>query len=184
MAPSRRPGTASDPRPATRAEADDLDAFAQDVLALAPALKAFAWHLVKQDADAEDLVQQTILRALIGRRHFCPGTNLKSWLFTVLRNSFNSRWRKTCRETLPGGAFFEDVTEPATQEGRLWARQALGRMMRELTPAHREVLILVPVHGLSYEDAARRCGCSVGTVKSRLNRARAALVALADEEGP
>ena len=168
-------------------EAEDLaaDAFARDVLAHAPALRAFAWHFVSQEADAEDLVQQTILRALIGRRHFCPGTNLKAWLFTIQRNSFNSRWRTTCRETMPGGEFFETfAVEPATQEGGLYARQVLDRMMRELSPAHREMLILVPVQGLSYEDAAERCGCSVGTVKSRINRARAALGALGGEERP
>ncbi len=68
----------------------------------------------------------------------------------------------------------------STQAGALWAREAIGRLLSDLSPAHREVLILIPVLGLAYEEAAEVCGCSIGTVKSRLNRARAALAELVD----
>ena len=141
------------------AVATPCPAFDQEVLALRPALWAFARRLLRQEADAEDLVQDTIVRALAARDRFQDGTNLKAWLFTIMRNSFNSRWRRGLREVMPGA-------------------EAIDRMLRDLTPAHRDILILIPVLGVSYEDAAQACGCSVGTVKSRLNRARGALAAL------
>lgn len=173
--PRRRPG-AGPPGEA---------AFARDVLALRPALCAFARRLARQEPDAEDLVQDTILRALAARHRFREGSNLKSWLFTIMRNAFNTRWRRTLRETLPGpDSIAAAAVTPATQAGRLWAREAMERLLHDLTPAHREVLILIPVLGLGYEEAASSCGCSVGTVKSRLHRARAALSALVDGDRP
>ena len=154
-------------------------AFADGVLAHRPALLAFARRLCRQESDVEDLVQDTLLRALAAQHHFEEGTNLKAWLFTILRNSFNSRWRRSQREVVTGPEVIElSMVTPATQESILWAREAAGQLMHHLSPAHREILILIPLRGLSYEDAARNCGCSVGTVKSRLNRARAALAAV------
>ena len=154
----------------------DLDL---DVLALRPALYAFARRLTKQESDAEDLVQNTILKALAARHRFEPGTNLRAWLFTIMRNTFNSGWRRSCREVVTASEVMELSTiAPATQETNLWAREAASRLLNDLSPAHREILILIPVQGLCYEEAARVLGCSVGTVKSRLNRARAALAAL------
>jgi RNA polymerase sigma-70 factor (ECF subfamily) len=154
-------------------------AFDQEVLALRPALWAFARRLLRQEADAEDLVQDTIVRALAARGRFQDGTNLKAWLFTIMRNSFNSRWRRGLREVMPGAEAIEaSAVTPSTQTTDLWAKEAIDRMLRDLTPAHRDILILIPVLGVSYEDAAQACGCSVGTVKSRLNRARGALAAL------
>lgn len=164
--------------------ADPGKAFAGEVLALRPALQAFARSLVSQAADAEDLVQDTILRALAARTRFEPGTNLKAWLFTIERNLFNSRWRKSQRECLPGAEAIEmRLVTPATQVTDLWVREAAERILHDLSPSHREILILIPVLGISYEDAAVHCRCSVGTVKSRLNRARAALLALVDDDG-
>jgi len=161
------------------------EAFDRDVLDLRPALEAFARRLLRQEADVEDLVQDTILKALSARGRFQEGTNLKAWLFTIMRNSFNTRWRKARRETTPGPEVIESgAVMPATQATDLWAREALGRLMNDLSPAHREILILIPVLGLGYEDAAEVCSCSVGTVKSRLNRARMALAALVDGVGP
>ena len=96
-----------------------------------------------------------------------------------MRNSFNSRWRRGLREVMPGAEAIEaSAVTPSTQTTDLWAKEAIDRMLRDLTPAHRDILILIPVLGVSYEDAAQACGCSVGTVKSRLNRARGALAAL------
>ena len=157
--------------------------FESDVLALRPALAAFARRLTGQECEAEDLVQDTIVCALVAQHHFRAGTNLKSWLFTIMRNSFNTRWRRSQREVVTGSEVIERaMTTPATQEGTLWARQAMDQLLHHLSPAHREILILIPVQGVSYENAARLCNCSVGTVKSRLNRARAALVALTEAE--
>ena len=161
--------------------ADRPAAFVHDVLVLRPALCAFARRLSRQESDAEDLVQDTILRALAARDRFAEGTNLKAWLFTIMRNSFNTRWRRSQRETLPGPEAMEaGAATPSTQAGTLWASEAIDRLLNDLSPAHREILILIPVLGLAYEDAAEVCGCSVGTVKSRLNRARTALSALVD----
>jgi RNA polymerase sigma factor (sigma-70 family) len=160
--------------------------FESEVLALRPALWAFARRLHRQDSDAEDLVQDTILRALDARDRFQDGTNLKAWLFTIMRNSFNTRWRKSRRETMASPEVIElleaGTATPATQGTSLWARETMDRLLRDLSPSHREILILIPVMGLGYEDAAEVCGCSIGTVKSRLNRARAALAALVGEE--
>nr|WP_246849510.1 sigma-70 family RNA polymerase sigma factor [Rubellimicrobium arenae] len=162
-----------------------MSSFDRDVLALQPALCAFARRLLRQEADVEDLVQETILKALAARDRFHDGTNLKAWLFTIMRNSFNTRWRKARRETTPGAeAIEQSATTPATQATDLWAREAIGRLLNDLSPAHREILILIPVLGLGYEDAAEVCNCSVGTIKSRLNRARAALAGLVDGDRP
>jgi RNA polymerase sigma-70 factor (ECF subfamily) len=156
-------------------------AFDQEVLELRPALRAFARRLLRQEADVEDLVQETIVKALSARDRFQEGTNLKAWLFTIMRNSFNTRWRRSRRETIPGSDVIElGATTPSTQAADLWARETMERLLNDLSPAHREILILVPVLGLAYEDAAEICNCSVGTVKSRLNRARLALAALVD----
>jgi RNA polymerase sigma-70 factor (ECF subfamily) len=157
--------------------------FDSEVLELRPALLAFARRLSRCESDAEDLVQETILRALSARGRFEPGTNLKAWLFTIERNLFNTRWRKGLREVLPGAEAIEaGAVTPATQMGGLWAREVMDRLLRDLSPPHREILILIPVMGLGYEEAAEICGCSVGTVKSRLFRARAALLGLAGGE--
>jgi RNA polymerase sigma factor (sigma-70 family) len=173
------------PCPLPRARADRVPAFERDVLELRPALVAFARRLLRQEPDVEDLVQDTIVKALSARNRFQEGTNLKAWLFTIMRNSFNTRWRKSRRETIPGPEAIElGAVMPATQTTDLWAREALGRLMNDLSPAHREILILIPVLGLGYEDAAEVCNCSVGTVKSRLNRARMALATLVDGAGP
>ncbi|TNC75014.1 sigma-70 family RNA polymerase sigma factor [Rubellimicrobium roseum] len=159
--------------------------FDQEVLDLRPALVAFARRLLRQEADVEDLVQETIVKALAARHRFREGTNLKAWLFTIMRNSFNTRWRRSRRETTPGSEVIElGAVMPSTQATDLWARQALERLMKDLSPAHREILILIPVMGLGYEDAAEVCNCSIGTVKSRLNRARMALAALVGGSEP
>lgn len=164
---------------------DPALAFAEDVIRLRPALCAFALRLTRKEADAEDLVQETLLRAIAARDRFEEGTNLKAWLFTILRNAFNTGWRRSQRELLPGAEVIEaGAATPANQAQSLWAREAIDRLLHDLSPAHREVLILIPVLGLGYEEAAEVCGCSVGTVKSRLNRARAALSAMVDGGAP
>lgn len=157
-------------------------AFVHDLLALRPALQAFANRLTSQVCDAEDLVQETILRALRARHLFADSTNLKAWLFTIMRNAFVSRWRASQREVPTGSELIEVMmVTPATQESLLWARQVAGQLLHHLSPTHRDILILVSVQGLSYEDVAQMSGCAVGTVKSRMNRARAALAALTGE---
>lgn len=157
--------------------------FAAAVLALRPALVAFGRRLARDETDAEDLAQETIVKALAAEGRFEPGTRLRSWLLTILRNSFNTRYVRSRRETLPGPAMFEfALSTPATQGSDLASGRTLDLLLDRLSPAHREVLVLIPVLGLAYEEVAELCGCKVGTVKSRLNRARRALDALIEGE--
>ena len=146
------------------------------VMELIPALRAFARSLCGNTADADDLVQDTLLRGFEKHHLFQPGTNLRAWLFTILRNRFYSNWNKHRREPIaePSG-----VSEPLTSavDGQYWhlRLRELEAAMLELPVHQRETLMLVGVLGESYESAAEILGCNIGTVKSRVNRARAAL---------
>lgn len=136
-----------------------------------PALRRFAQQLTRSASDREDLVQETVMRALRSSHQFHPDTKLRSWLFTIMRNTFNTEYRRRCRE--PVGledGLLERASITAPQE---WAvrrselRCALGR----IPPRSRRTLLLVAM-GVSYIDTARLCDCEIGTVKSRVNRAR------------
>ncbi|WP_034857745.1 sigma-70 family RNA polymerase sigma factor [Sinorhizobium sojae] len=148
----------------------------EQVVDLIPALRAFARTFTSASYEADDLVQETLLRALRSIDQFEPGTSLKSWLFTIMRNVFRTQYKLRKREG-PGATDSAELSIPAgpAQEwsvlnGEL--RQALGL----LTPEHREVLVLVAGFGMSYKEAADICDCAIGTIKSRLNRAREELV--------
>ena len=147
--------------------------FREDVTALVPHLRAFARSLTSGDVHlADDLVQDTILNALQAQAQFTPGTNLKAWLFTILRNRFRSLiTRKHVTAEIQDDDLERKHVTPAHQESVVEVT-AFRRAFRVLSPAHREVLVLVGVHGLSYEQVAHICQCEVGTVKSRVNRAR------------
>lgn len=154
-----------------------MGVFREDVAALVPHLRAFARSLTGGDVHlADDLVQDTIVNALQAQRQFTPGTNLKAWLFTILRNRFRSViTRKHVKSEVAADEDLEKrVWGPAVQEVGIEI-DAFRRAFRALTPAHREVLVLVGVHGLPYDEVARICGCEVGTVKSRVSRARGLL---------
>lgn len=137
-----------------------------------PALRAFARTFYRNPTDADDLVQDTLMKALNSFDSFEPGTRLKSWLFTIMRNTFYTKIKVYTREA-PGG--IDCVAARPTMEGtQEWAVRGreVGEAINRLPPDFREVLVLVGMLGVSYEDAAEICGCAVGTVKSRLNRAR------------
>jgi len=150
----------------------------QAVLAAVPNLRAFAISLCRNVDRADDLVQETLVRALANIDSFQPGTNLSAWLFTILRNHFRSEYRKRYREVEDvDGNYSDNLTTQPEQLGHL----QLGEFRKALVklPAdQREALILVGAAGFSYEDAANICGCAVGTIKSRVNRARARLAEL------
>jgi RNA polymerase sigma-70 factor, ECF subfamily len=136
-----------------------------------PALRRFAQRLSRSASDREDLIQETVMRALRSAHQFRPDTQLRSWLFTIMRNTFNTEYRRRCRETVGlDDDFVERASIAAPQE---WAvrrgelRSALGR----IPPRSRRTLLLVAM-GVSYIDTARLCDCEIGTVKSRVNRAR------------
>jgi RNA polymerase sigma-70 factor (ECF subfamily) len=150
--------------------------FREEVAALVPYLRSFARTLTGGDTSfADDLVQDTIVNALQAREQFTEGTNLKAWLYTILRNRFRS---VIGRKHVTAEVAEDDLEHlswvPPEQESRLEVA-AFKRAFQALKPNQREVLVLVGVHGLPYERVAEICGCEVGTVKSRVNRARATL---------
>jgi RNA polymerase sigma-70 factor (ECF subfamily) len=150
----------------------------QAVLNAIPSLRAFAISLCGNVDRADDLVQETMLRALANIHSFQPGTNMSAWLFTILRNHFRSEYRKRRREVEDtDGSYAESLKSHPEQQGHVEFgefRQALAKLPAD----QREALILVGASGFSYEEAAHICGCAVGTIKSRVNRARTRLAEL------
>ena len=148
------------------------------ILAAIPSLRAFAISLSGNVDRADDLVQETILRALANIHSFQPGTNLPAWLFTILRNLFRSEYRKRRREVEDAdGSFAQTLKSHPDQIGRI-EFQEFREALSQLPQDQREALILVGASGFSYEEAADICECAVGTIKSRVNRARSRLAKL------
>ena len=138
-----------------------------------PALRAFAISLAGDVATADDLVQDTIVKAWTNIEKFQPGTNMRAWLFTILRNTFYSHRRKRKREVAdPDSVHAGRIAVRPAHDGRL-AMNDFRDAFEQLSPEHREVLILVGASGFSYEEVAEMTGVAIGTVKSRANRARA-----------
>ena len=150
-----------------------------------PAMRAFAMSLTRNSATADDLVQDAVVKAWSNFDKFQPGTNLRAWLFTILRNTYYSLHRKRRREVEdPEGVMAEQLSEKPAHDGRL-AMNDFREAFAELNDEQREALVLVGAEGFSYEEAAEMCGCAVGTIKSRTNRARkrlAELMHLDDEQ--
>ena len=145
------------------------------MVALLPNLRAFARSLCSNPAQADDLVQDAIAKALTHIDQFQAGSNLRAWMFTILRNTYYSELRKRRRETEdPDGIFTERLADLPQQDGVV-DLEDFKRAFALLSSDHREVLTLVGAFGVGYEEAAEICGCAVGTVKSRVNRARAKL---------
>jgi len=148
------------------------------LLAAIPSLRAFAISLCGQVDRADDLVQDTLLRALSHIDRFERGTNLNAWLFTILRNLFHSEYRKRRREVEdPDGSYAGRLKAQPEQGSRL-DFEDFRTALAKLPPDQREALLLVGASGFSYEEAANICGCAVGTIKSRVNRARSRLASL------
>jgi RNA polymerase sigma-70 factor, ECF subfamily len=155
-----------------------LDRLEQEI----PALRRFARALVGHPERADDLVQDTLERALTRLDSYTPGTNMRAWLFTILRNAHINELRRA-RTTATPDETLEALSPPApaAQEHGLAVRD-LERALARLTPEMREVLLLIGLEGMSYEEAADVLGAKVGTVKSRLCRGREALRRLMDGE--
>jgi RNA polymerase sigma-70 factor, ECF subfamily len=158
-----------------------------DLVAAIPNMRAFAISLCGNRDRADDLVQEALVKAWNHLDSFEVGTNLKAWLFTILRNAYFSELRKTKREVADSeGQIAARVAVPAEQLAHLELND-LSNALAKLPADQREALILVGAEGFSYEDAASISGCAVGTVKSRVNRARsklAELMATHDDEAP
>jgi RNA polymerase sigma-70 factor (ECF subfamily) len=145
------------------------------MLAALPRLRAFAVALCGRADMADDLVQETLVKAWANLASFEPGSNMVGWLYTILRNEFYGQLRKRRREVDdPDGQYAARLATHATQDGHMQFQDFRAALSR-LAPDHREALLLVGASGLSYEEAAEICGCAVGTMKSRVNRARAKL---------
>ena len=153
-------------------------ALRDDLLASIPNLRAFAVSLTGNSGRADDLVQETLMKAWAKFHTFHEGTNLRAWLFTILRNEFYSQLRKRGREVEDAeGTYAARLASQPAQSGHMDLsdfREALAK----LPPDQREALILVGASGFSYEEAAEICQCAVGTIKSRVSRARNRLAEL------
>ena len=154
------------------------------MLAALPSLRAFALSLTNAREIADDLVQDTLVRALAKIDQFEPGTNMGAWLFTILRNIFYSQCRRTKHEVEdPDGSYAARLWAPPEQHGTC-AVQDMLRALGKLPTDQREALLLIVAEGLSYEEAAHICGVAVGTIKSRVSRGRVRLARLlAVEDG-
>lgn len=152
--------------------------FSAEMTASLPALRSFARSLCRQRDMADDLVQETMVRAWSSRHTFLPGSKFRPWLFTILRNQFYNAVRKQGRLVAwePEAAERLLVQQP-DQEARLHVADIEGAL-EQLPDSQREMLLLIAGSGLSYEEAAVVADCKLGTVKSRINRGRAAMRAI------
>lgn len=158
----------------------DLEGLTKDILQATPALRVYALFLAKSEALADDLVQDTLERAWRHRAMFKPGSNLKAWLFSILRNRFTDVYRQR-RGTVEDvdGVNAARLTSPADQHWRLQYAD-LMRAIDALPEPTRDALLLVTGAGLSHEEAAEVLGCPLGTLKSRVRRAKVRLLDLVD----
>ncbi|MBB3034835.1 sigma-70 family RNA polymerase sigma factor [Alteriqipengyuania lutimaris] len=167
------------------APAADPVEFKRELTGVVPHLRAFARGLCGRPDMADDLVQETLMKAWAAQERFEPGTSMRAWTFVILRNAYLTDMRRNRFR----GEYDENVAEriltaPAGQEEPIHLSD-MHRALLTLPPERREALLLVGAGGFSYEEAANICGCAVGTIKSRVGRARAALNAmLADGDIP
>ncbi len=165
--------------------AADAVAFKRELEAVIPHLRAFARGLCGRPDMADDLVQEALMKAWAAQERFEPGTSMRAWTFVILRNAYLTDMRRNRFR----GEYDENVAEriltaPPGQEDPLHLSD-MHRALLTLPPERREALLLVGAGGFSYEEAAEICGCAIGTIKSRVGRARAALNSmLADGDIP
>jgi len=161
----------------------ETPSFKREMLATLPSLRAFAVSLTGRHDKADDLVQDTIMKAWAKQSSFEMGTNIKAWLFTILRNEFYSQMRKRGREVQDtDGAFTERLSVHPSQYGMLDLRD-FKKALDSLPADQREAIILIGASGFSYEEAAEICDCAIGTMKSRVSRARTRLQELLQVSG-
>lgn len=160
-----------------------VDPFHQGILECLPHLRGFAHLLARNHAMAEDLVHDTVVRAISARDQFQPGTNMRGWLIVILRNHyFNDLRRSTVRLTVSLEICPSEASMSGGQEENIEMRD-LERHFNRLPAHQREALLLVGINGCSYEEAAAYAGCAVGTMKSRVSRARLDLRIALDGDG-
>lgn len=156
--------------------------FKSEFLRLVPSLRAFARSLCGNMSLADDLTQEALMRAWDNRDSFQPGTNMQAWLFTILRNSFYSSIRKRSREIEDPEGIHAQKLEIAPQQQNGLELKELRRGLALLPIEQREAIVLVGASGYSYEEAAKICNCAIGTIKSRVSRARRTLMSHVEGE--
>lgn len=149
--------------------------FRQALVSHLPHLRAVARTLTGQRDKADDLVNDTVLKALSAEAQFQIGTNLKAWLMTILRNHYINGLRRSRIEVESTGEIPESALPTPPNQEHVVEVNEVGIALQRMSIEHREILVLISAAGLSYEEAAEVCGCAVGTIKSRLNRARSEL---------
>ena len=158
------------------------DAFRRELLGTLPHLRAFARGLCGRPDYADDLAQEAAIKAWTARERYTPGTNMRAWTFAILRNHYLSELRRSRRQTdLDEGVAERMLVMDADQEGGLHLSDMDAALM-QLAPERREAVMLVGAGGFTYEEAAEIADCAVGTMKSRVARARAELNRLLDSE--
>ena len=161
--------------------AADAASFKRELTGVIPHLRAFARGLCGRPDLADDLVQETLLKAWAAQERFEPGTSMRAWTFVILRNAYLTDMRRNrFRADYDDTVAERILVAPAGQESPLHLSD-LHRALLTLPPERREALLLVGAGGFSYEEAAEICQCAVGTIKSRVGRARAALSAMIEE---
>ena len=156
-------------------EKPEAPSFKRELLATLPSLRAFAVSLAGRHDKADDLVQDTVMKAWAKQSSFELGTNIKAWLFTILRNEFYSQMRKRGREVQDSeGTFTERMSVHPSQYG-IMDLADFKKALDALPDDQREAIVLIGASGFSYEEAAEICDCAVGTMKSRVSRARTRL---------
>jgi len=161
--------------------AEDKRVFKQELTEVVPHLRAFARGLCGRPDVADDLVQETMLKAWAAQDRFQPGTSMRAWTFVILRNAYLTDMRRNrFRGEYDEGVAERILTAPAEQEEPIHLSD-MHRALLTLPPERREALLLVGAGGFSYEEAAEICGCAIGTIKSRVGRARAALTSMIEE---
>ncbi len=169
-----------DAKNASRTPAED-EAFKRELVKLIPHLRAFARTLAGEPAGADDLAQDAMMKAWDARNSFQMGTNMKAWTFMILRNQFYSEKRRSWRQSQLDQEAAERTLVAVDDPEAPVALDELRLSLAMLPPEQREALVLVGAGGFAYEEAAEICNCAVGTVKSRVSRARRALHAILDD---
>lgn len=165
----------------SKADSTEFD-FRAALLESLPHLRAFARSLAHNTDLADDLVHETVVRALAAAEQFTPGTNFRAWTFTILRHQYYNESRKWQNRVLPLEQQMDKVHGVGPPQQAHMDFTDFQRAFWQLSPDQREVLILVGASGLTYEEAAVICGCRLGTIKSRVSRARTELKRILNED--
>ena len=171
----------TDPKATGSDQADADRIFRDQLVAIIPALRAFARGLCGNRDMADDLAQDALTRAWAARASYTPGSNFRAWIYMILRNHFYTTLRKNARMVSWDPEVAERVLVVAPAQHDRIHVEDVAKALQKLPVEQREVLMLIGANGVSYDEAAAIMGCAIGTIKSRLARGRVALSALIDD---